>query len=280
MLVHAHPDDELLSTGLSIADTLERGGEVLVVTCTKGQQGEVIGPHLGLETPAALGEYRARELAAALAELGPVRHEFLADGRWSDSGMRWVAPGQAGPAEPLPEGAFAAAELEVAAAELAGLITSFRPQVLVTYDPLGGYQHPDHIQAHRVTMRAAQLLADPPAVHWIQVAQSWAQAERSQAQATELPAPFIPDSRDDAYPAVVVPDAELDVVLQPTPDVQAAVARGLRRYQTQVQVADPWLALSDNRARLLPTKEGFKRVLGPSIPAGQRPASSHFVGLD
>ncbi len=151
LLVHAHPDDETITTGGTIARYLAEGAEVTVVTCTLGEEGEVIGERwAGLAAGEAdqLGGYRISELACALAELGPIEPLFLGGaGRWRDSGMAGT-PAAANPR------AFANANHDQASGLLAELIRELRPHVVITYDEHGGYGHPDHIQAHQLTMSA------------------------------------------------------------------------------------------------------------------------------
>jgi N-acetyl-1-D-myo-inositol-2-amino-2-deoxy-alpha-D-glucopyranoside deacetylase len=193
LAVHAHPDDETLSTGGVLATWAAAGQPVCVVTCTRGERGEVIAlpgttsegqAHLEGDGP-ALGAYRETELARALAELGgaggAIEQTFLdvlplsdpqvtgvthapdtsGGVRYEDSGMSWVAPGVAGPAPDSPPTAFARVPLDESAGRLAALIRARRPAVVVTYEPSGGYGHPDHVRAHAVTVRALELAADP-----------------------------------------------------------------------------------------------------------------------
>ncbi|MER8154513.1 mycothiol conjugate amidase Mca [Streptomyces sp. NPDC094472] len=144
MSVHAHPDDESSKGAATLAKYAAEGVEVLVVTCTGGERGEVLNP--ALDRPGVrenLAAIRRAEMVEARRILG-VRQHFLG---FVDSGL--PAPG-----EPLPEGCFALAPLEEAAGRLVGLIRSFRPHVLVTYDETGGYPHPDHIRTHQVTVAA------------------------------------------------------------------------------------------------------------------------------
>lgn len=174
LAVHAHPDDETLSTGGLLAAWADAGGPVTVVTCTRGERGEVIGAelaHLEGDGP-ALAAHRESELAAALAALGVVDHVFLdavpgdpsPDGagpaRFVDSGMAWAGVGRAGRVSDLPDGAFVAVPLDDAARRLARVLRSRRPDVVVTYEPGGGYGHPDHVRAHDVTVRALELAGD------------------------------------------------------------------------------------------------------------------------
>ena len=153
LLVHAHPDDESIGTGATMARYAAEGARVTLVTCTLGELGEVIPPslaHLAEGDGTRLGEYRIGELAAACAELGVTDHRFLGGpGRWRDSGMM----GTAGNDDPR---CFWRADLDQAADALLDVIREVRPQVLVTYDANGYYGHPDHIQAHRVAWRAFQ----------------------------------------------------------------------------------------------------------------------------
>ena len=158
LFVHAHPDDESIGTGATMAKYAAEGACVTLVTCTLGELGEIIPP--GLAALAAdrddqLGGYRIGELEAACRALGVCDHRFLGGpGRWRDSGMIGT-PGNDDPR------AFWQADVDQAARDLAAVIREVRPQVMVTYDDDGFYGHPDHIQAHRVSYRAYQLAADP-----------------------------------------------------------------------------------------------------------------------
>ncbi|GAB2494722.1 N-acetyl-1-D-myo-inositol-2-amino-2-deoxy-alpha-D -glucopyranoside deacetylase [Promicromonospora xylanilytica] len=187
LAVHAHPDDESLATGGLLATFAAAGLPACVVTCTRGERGEVLALRgttseglAGLEGDGpALGAHRETELARALTALGggvadTVEHAFLdalppADPRsggsgqvrYEDSGMAWVAPGVAGPAPDSPPTAFARVPLDEPAGRLAVLIRTRRPAVVATYEPGGGYGHPDHVRAHQVAVRALELAADP-----------------------------------------------------------------------------------------------------------------------
>jgi N-acetyl-1-D-myo-inositol-2-amino-2-deoxy-alpha-D-glucopyranoside deacetylase len=156
LLVHAHPDDESIGTGATMARYAAEGARVTLVTCTLGELGEIIPPslaHLADGDGTRLGEYRIGELDAACAELGVTDHRFLGGpGRWRDSGMM----GTEGNDDPR---CFWRADLDEAADVLLGVIREVRPQVLVTYDDNGFYGHPDHIQAHRVAWRAFEQAA-------------------------------------------------------------------------------------------------------------------------
>src|SRR6202167_2002577 len=154
LLVHAHPDDESIGTGATMARYAAEGAGVTLVTCTLGELGEVIPPelaHLAWDADGGLGPYRIGELAAACEALGVTDHRFLGGpGRWRDSGMMGT------PSNTDPR-CFWQADVDQAAAALLDVIREVRPQALVTYDANGFYGHPDHIQAHRVAWRGFEL---------------------------------------------------------------------------------------------------------------------------
>jgi N-acetyl-1-D-myo-inositol-2-amino-2-deoxy-alpha-D-glucopyranoside deacetylase len=156
LAVHAHPDDETIANGATLAKYVDSGAHVTLVTCTLGEEGEILVPeleHLAAAESDRLGSHRIGELAAAMRELGVSDHRFLGGpGRWRDSGMMGT------PSNDRPD-SFWRADLLEAAAELVPVIREVRPQVLLTYDTFGGYGHPDHIQAHRVATYASDLAA-------------------------------------------------------------------------------------------------------------------------
>ncbi len=154
MAVHAHPDDESSKGAATLARYVAQGAQVLVVTCTGGERGDVLNPALK-DDPDLLrdiAEYRRHEMAKAVAELG-VQHEWLG---FVDSGLP-----EGDPLPPLPAGCFALEPLDVTGAALVRLVRSFRPHVMVTYDENGGYPHPDHIMTHTVAVEAFEAAADP-----------------------------------------------------------------------------------------------------------------------
>lgn len=154
LFTHAHPDDETINNGLTMALYAHQGCDVHLVTCTAGEEGEILVPelsHLSADKEDGLGEIRKDELAKALEELGPITHHYLGGfGKYRDSGMMGM------PSNQRPT-TFWQADLLEAASDLVRIIRAIKPDVLVTYDEFGGYGHPDHIQTHRVTMYAAQL---------------------------------------------------------------------------------------------------------------------------
>jgi N-acetyl-1-D-myo-inositol-2-amino-2-deoxy-alpha-D-glucopyranoside deacetylase len=301
LFVHAHPDDETLTCGIVMAHHVARGDEVHVLTCTLGEEGEVIPPGLAVlegDPDDRLGPYRHRELTRALERLGAVGHVLGADevagrlSRYRDSGMVGSAAAR------RPE-AFAAADLDVAGGLVAQLVRELRPEVVVTYDEHGGYGHPDHIQAHRVTRRALELLdaTDRPArVYEILTPVSWAREDRAwlaaaapdlldttawwrrQELGPEPPAPprLVVPAVDDAYPPSVVDDDRVThaVVDEDARTVQSAA---LQEHATQVIVASADVhALSNLVAARTTAREAFRRVdplswqtVGGPVDAGE-----------
>lgn len=166
LVIHAHPDDESIGTGVTMAKYVAEGAAVTLVTCTLGEEGEVLVPeleHLAAERDDQLGPYRLGELHAAMAALGMTDYVRLGgDFRFRDSGMKWNEERNgAVPRDVLREGIFWTTDLLEAANELVKIIRDRRPQVLITQDERGAYGHPDHVQAHRVAMYAYTLAGVP-----------------------------------------------------------------------------------------------------------------------
>ncbi|WP_055492391.1 N-acetyl-1-D-myo-inositol-2-amino-2-deoxy-alpha-D-glucopyranoside deacetylase [Streptomyces sp. TP-A0356] len=287
LLVHAHPDDESINNGATMARYAAEGARVTLVTCTLGEEGEVIPPalaHLGPGRDDALGPHRAGELAAAMAELGVTDHRFLGGpGRYRDSGMM-------GAEQNHRPGAFWSADLDEAVAHLVAVVREVRPQVLVTYDPHGGYGHPDHIQAHRVAMRAAGPAADADfrpdlgapweiaKIYWNRVPRSVAEAAFARLGEALDKTPFAKAATVDDLPGVVddpVITTEIDGTAFAT-----AKAAAMRAHATQIEVAEPWFALSNALAQPLFTTEYYELVRGERSetgipPAGGRGSTEH-----
>lgn len=197
LFVHAHPDDEAITTGGTIAALIAAGAEVHVVTCTLGEEGEVLGTEFaGLVADRAdqLGGYRIAEVTAALRALGVDRPRFLGGaGAWRDSGMVGT------PSAEHPR-AFVRSGRE-AVEQMVAVLDDWRPHLVVTYDPQGGYGHPDHIRAHEVVHTAIDE-ADhrPQRVAWTVTARSEVcrlhpspPAHLRHAEPDELPS--VPDNR-------------------------------------------------------------------------------------
>jgi N-acetyl-1-D-myo-inositol-2-amino-2-deoxy-alpha-D-glucopyranoside deacetylase len=159
--VHAHPDDESIGNAATMAKYVAEGAAVSLVTCTLGEEGEVLVDeltHLAADQEDELGQHRLGELKAAMDVLGVTDFQLLGGiGRFRDSGMAYNDQGHAIARDVLRDGIFWTTDLLEAANELVSVIRDRRPQVLITYNEIGGYGHPDHVQAHRVAMYAAQL---------------------------------------------------------------------------------------------------------------------------
>jgi N-acetyl-1-D-myo-inositol-2-amino-2-deoxy-alpha-D-glucopyranoside deacetylase len=270
VVVHAHPDDETLWTGGMIARYAASGVEVTLVTCTLGEQGEILLDQLrGLAADRAdqLGGYRLAELCAACAVLGVTDQRFLGGiGRWRDSGMVAQPGAMASVPAQLDSRAFAAGALDDQVDALAEVLEAVRPQVVVTYGPDGGYGHPDHVRAHQVTMAAAAQNREVARVYWaVHPASAVAAGVAALAAMPGLPFP-LPD--DHGLPGV--DDAEVTTAV----DVSAyrpAVLAAMRAHATQVKVwtAGPHaaFALADGVARPVFDTEYFTLAHGGAVGA-------------
>jgi N-acetyl-1-D-myo-inositol-2-amino-2-deoxy-alpha-D-glucopyranoside deacetylase len=271
LLVHAHPDDESIGTGATMAKYAAEGAHVTLVTCTLGEEGEIIPDelaHLAADRDDTLGPHRVGELAAACRALGVEDHRFLGGpGRWRDSGMMGAATND------RPD-AFWQADPDEAAGLLVAVIREVRPQVMVTYDANGFYGHPDHIQAHRVAWRAFRLAADPDfgeGERW-QIAKVYHTAmpmsvmRRSEEALRESGTDFAVESVDD------MPfgngDEEITTEIDARPYV-AAKAAAMRAHATQITVREPWFALSNGIGQEIAAVEHYVLaggVPGPAVP--------------
>lgn len=158
LLVHAHPDDESSQSAATIARYVADGAGVTLVTCTLGERGEILVPEWEHYSEEELGRHRIAELQEAMRHMGLSDHLFLGGvGRYHDTGMDRDEAGAVITPADMPDNAFWNADLLEAANFLVEVIRSRRPQVVSTYNPFGGYGHPDHVMAHRVTMYAVTL---------------------------------------------------------------------------------------------------------------------------
>jgi N-acetyl-1-D-myo-inositol-2-amino-2-deoxy-alpha-D-glucopyranoside deacetylase len=295
LLVHAHPDDESIGTGATMARYAAEGARVTLVTCTLGELGEIIPPGLANLAAGAgdqLGGYRIGELDAACAALGVTDHRFLGGvGRWRDSGM-------IGTPENADPRCFWRADVDEAALDLVAVIREVRPQVMVTYDDDGFYGHPDHIQAHRVAWRAFQLAADPTVTlasgtvpsglgPW-PVAKFYASTTPHSAlteEMTELRAARARDADggDSGLPRTwILPESEADLVYG-VPDEQVtteidgtsyldAKLAAMAAHATQITVSGHYFALSNNVAQVASGLEHYA-LLSPSPAPEAEPQS-------
>lgn len=164
LFAHAHPDDETLASGALIASLVDTGHEVFVLTATRGEMGEVVpGPLSALAGTDELIVRREQELAGALVELGVSGSAWLGapERTYRDSGMVWIRPGLAGPADDTDRRALSVAPLADVAADIAAYARTIRADVIVSYDADGGYGHPDHVRMHDAAMLAAEELGVP-----------------------------------------------------------------------------------------------------------------------
>ena len=266
LVVHAHPDDETLWTGGTIARYVAADVAVTLVTCTLGEQGEILPPELrGLAADRAdqLGGYRVAELQAACAALGVTDQRFLGGlGRWRDSGMV-VEPGaRASVPSHLHPRAFAAGALGDQVDALAEVLGQVCPQVVVSYGPDGGYGHPDHVRAHQVTMAAAARIPEVTRVFWA--------VQPVSAVADGIAAlhamPGLPFRLPEPHGLPGVDDTEVTTRLDVTA-YRSAVLAAMRAHHTQVSV---WtegphqaFALADGVARPVLDIEHLTLAHGP-----------------
>jgi N-acetyl-1-D-myo-inositol-2-amino-2-deoxy-alpha-D-glucopyranoside deacetylase len=276
LFVHAHPDDETMTNGVTIAHYAARGAQVQVVTCTLGEEGEVIGDQwaqLAVDHADQLGGYRIGELTAALQALGLDGPVYLGGpGRWRDSGM------VGSPARDRQR--FSDADQREAVGALVAIIRELRPHVVVTYDPNGGYGHPDHIQAHVVTttaVSAAGSSADFPGQPWSVPKFYWTVIARSAFTAgwealgpEDLPDEWIVPPPQGDFSELGYPDNDIDAVID-DPDALPAKVAALRAHATQLTVGPTGrtLALSNNIALPIVAQEHYVLAAGA---AGDRDA--------
>jgi N-acetyl-1-D-myo-inositol-2-amino-2-deoxy-alpha-D-glucopyranoside deacetylase len=277
LLVHAHPDDESIGQGATMAKYAAEGRGVTLVTCTAGEMGEILVPdleHLAAHEQDGLGEHRRGELEAAMKELGVSDHRFLGGfGRYRDSGMKWHEDGHAVAADEVHENAFWHADLTEAADLLVEVVREVRPQVLVTYDEFGGYGHPDHIQAHRVAMYAAQLAAVPSykrelgepwdiaKIYWGAMSESRMRASLRALRDAGDTTTFEGMDPDGPLPHFITPDENLSAVVDGTEYVDRKMA-AMAAHATQITMEGPFFALSNSLGNVAWGTEFFRIVKG------------------
>ena len=276
LLVHAHPDDETINNGATMAMYAALGASVTLVTCTRGEEGEVLIPelaHLAASATDSLGQHRITELALAMKELGVTDHRFLGEGvkLYRDSGMMGTEPNN------RPD-VFWQADLEEAADLLVQVIDEVKPHVLITYDEFGGYGHPDHIQAHRVAMRAAEKSEwNIPKIYWnvmpVSVIQEGIDAMKgigSDFWGAEK-AEDLPFAKDDSFVhALVDGNAYVDKKMN-----------AMKAHSTQIAVDGPFFALSNNVGLQVWGNEYYTLVKGEkSAPLNEKGYESDlFAGI-
>jgi N-acetyl-1-D-myo-inositol-2-amino-2-deoxy-alpha-D-glucopyranoside deacetylase len=280
LLVHAHPDDECINNGATMARYVDEGVGVTLVTCTAGEMGEVLVPelaHLAYDEKGGLGEHRRGELEQAMEVIGVTDFRFLGGfGRFHDSGMAWHEEGHAVAAETIPDNAFWTADLTEAADELVPVIREVRPQVLVTYDQFGGYGHPDHIQAHRVAMYAAQLAAAPSyrrelgephdvaKIYWTAMSESRMRESLRSLRAAGDTETFAGMDPDGKLPPFVTPDELISARIDGTATVQRKMD-ALAKHETQVETDGPFFSGAES-GHAWWAEEFYRLVKGTSGP--------------
>ncbi len=237
LFVHAHPDDETINNGATMAQMVEDGVAVTLITCTRGEEGEVLVPELAQLASSAedkLGTHRVIELANAMKELGVKDHRFL--GNYRDSGMMDTPQNQ------HPD-CFWRADVDEAARKLALIIDEIRPQVMITYDENGGYGHPDHIQTHRVAMRAAELATwQIQKIYWNIMPKSVVQ--RGMDAMKDQGSDFFGAENVDELP-FVKDDSFVSAVIHAPNQVDKKMA-AMKAHATQISLDGPFFALSNN----------------------------------
>jgi len=260
LLVHAHPDDETINNGVTMAKYVAEGSLVTLVTCTRGEEGEVLVPelaHLASAYDDKLGEHRETELRDAMRELGVTDFRFLGAPmkQWRDSGMMGSDPNNR-------SDNFWNADLDEAAESLVEIILETKPHVLVTYDEIGGYGHPDHIQAHRVAMRGAELARERgweiQKIYWNTIPRSI--IEQGIEAMKDTGNQFFGVDKADDFP-FAQPDELVTTVINGEDFVEKKMA-AMRAHPTQIAVDGPFFALSDNLGFKVWGLEFYRLVYG------------------
>jgi N-acetyl-1-D-myo-inositol-2-amino-2-deoxy-alpha-D-glucopyranoside deacetylase len=286
LFVHAHPDDETLNNGATIAHYTARGASVRVVTCTLGEEGEVIGDQwaqLTVNHADQLGGYRITELSKALRCLGIDEPIFLGGaGRWRDSGMAGTESRPGGSTRFVDSG-------PAAVAALVEIIRNLRPHVVVTYDPNGGYGHPDHIRAHEVTTEAVAAAGggEHPGEPWVVPKFYWTvtSAAAMAAAARELgPDDFLPHwlpLPPEGAEAIGYPDERITTVIDAR-DGLAAKIEALHAHATQVVVGPTGRsgALSNDLALPIIGDEHYVLISGASRASENAPGGGALTETD
>ena len=279
MAVHAHPDDESSKGAATTAMYVEQGVEVMVVTCTGGERGDVLNARtqaavdeLGLE------EVRRREMAEAAAILR-VRHAWLG---FPDSGYP-----EGDPLPPLPVGCFADLPLAEVTPSLVRHIREFRPQVITTYDENGGYPHPDHLRTHEVTMSAVDAAADASylpelGAPW-QVQKIYYNQQFTKARILALHLAMIDEDLESPYHDWISNwDERPDAASRITTRIDASAwfevrDLALKAHATQIDPDGQWFAVPMDLQRSVWPTEDYE--LARSVVETDLPETDLFAGL-
>jgi N-acetyl-1-D-myo-inositol-2-amino-2-deoxy-alpha-D-glucopyranoside deacetylase len=260
LLVHAHPDDETINNGVTMAKYAAEGVQVTLVTCTRGEEGEVLVEslaNLASSRDDKLGEHREIELKTAMGYLGIKDFRFLGspNKKWRDSGMIGTAQNER-------KDVFWQADLTEAAQELVKIILEIKPQVLITYDEFGGYGHPDHIKAHQVAMLAAELASNQgwkiSKIYWNTMPKSVIQMGIDKMK--EVGSSFFgADSVEDL--PFAKPDELVTSVIK-APDYVEKKLEAMKAHETQISINGPFFALSNNLGLSVWADEYYTLVKG------------------
>ena len=240
-----------------MAQMVEDGVSVTLITCTRGEEGEVLVPelsHLASHVEDNLGAHRIIELANAMRELGVTDHRFL--GEYRDSGMMGTPPNDR-------PNCFWKADVDEAAKKLALIIDEIKPQVMVTYDENGGYGHPDHIQTNRVAMRASEIANwKIEKIYWNIMPKSVVQKgmEAMKAQGSD----FFGSDNVDELP-FVKDDSFVTTKIHAPNQVSKKMA-AMKEHATQISLDGPFFALSNNLGVQVFGDEYYTLVKGEKHP--------------
>ena len=264
LLVHAHPDDETINNGVTMAKYAVEGVHVTLVTCTRGEEGEVLVEslkNLASDKDDKLGDHREIELKDAMIELGISDFRFLGspNKKWRDSGMIGAPQNER-------KDVFWQSDLDEAANELVKVILEIKPQVMITYDEFGGYGHPDHIKAHQVAMRAAEISANQG---WQITKIYWNTMPRSVLQTSIDKMKEVGSEFSGAESADDMPFAKDDELVTSVVKAQEYVPQKLaamKAHATQISVDGPFFALSNNLGLSVWADEYYTLVKGEIAP--------------
>lgn len=257
LLVHAHPDDETINNGATMAMYAALGAQVTLVTCTRGEEGEVLveeHSHKAAAHDDLLGEHRVLELADAMKALGVTDHRFLGapHTQYRDSGMMGTEPNERADN-------FWKADFDVATEHLVSVIEEVKPHILITYDEFGGYGHPDHIQAHRVAMAASEKSSwNIEKIYWNVMPRSVIQ--EGIAAMKELGSDFFGAEKAEDLP-FAKDDSFVTAHIDGNAFVEAKMA-AMCAHATQISLDGPFFALSNNLGLQVWGHEYYTLVMG------------------
>ena len=293
MSVHAHPDDETIGAGGAMAKAVAEGRRVILVTGTRGEQGEIVVP--AMDTPdnhRKLGEIRMVELEQAMGELGVTEWENLG---YRDSDMM----GRPGNADPR---TFWQADLDEAAGRLTWLIRRYQPDVVTTYNSFGGYGHPDHIRVHDVSIRAFARAADPAwypeqlqdgVVPWapkklyetaipasVREAMRDAMQESGKPSFWDPPADATPEQvkeQEEFIARMLVPDDQITTWIDISGDPIDRKWRAIQRHVTQISMDSGFMVFGEEGWKEHWAREAY--ILRESTVDTAKPEDDLFAGL-